>query len=115
MRALVVVEHYDDVVDAVVTPKALGTGRIGQSDSAVIVPVTGCVTPAILMPKGRNREAGSRAQGAFRPIEDMAQGPATDRRRTITLAFEDAAAAAAKHTGPAMEARKNVTPRGSLT
>jgi hypothetical protein len=47
-RAVVVADYYDEVVEVVVAPKALGARRVRMTYPSIVVPVADIITPAVV-------------------------------------------------------------------
>ncbi len=92
----VVAEHNDRVIEAVVAPKPLCAGAIGQWYAPVVVPVAGGVAPSVAFAQ---RLDGQRCGGApqpVRPVIDPDCRPKSPRGCPVALAFEGADAAFTK-------------------
>ena len=98
-RALVVVEHHDEVIEPVLAPQVFGVGRVGMADGAVVIAVGRGIAPAVVALDRRHRQAGRESWTPFGAPEDPDQPEAADWRRAIALAFHSTAPAAAERTG----------------
>jgi hypothetical protein len=60
--------------------------RIGDGDQAIVIRIARRVAPAHLRPELADRQVGLRAAAPIRPVIDLADGPAPDRRHAIAFA-----------------------------
>ena len=105
-RGLVVAEDDDHIVETIVPPKVLGTGRVGMAHAPIVVPVRGIVAPAIMPIERGDREPSARPRKPVAAIENLAQRKSTDGRCPIALALADPPPGSTQRTG------KTQGPRG---
>ena len=86
-RRVVVAEFHDNVVEAVIPPHCLVAVGKWQLDRLIIGRVRRIVTPAQIFMDRDKRKLGVRRVQPVRPEIDPAQGPVTDGRCHIALAF----------------------------
>lgn len=98
---LVVREHDHDVVEVILPPHALRTGRIGVCDLAIVIAVADLVAPTEFWPERRQRHQSSRPKQPVGTIECAADCECAHRSRAIALPLDQAP------SGSAQSARKS--------
>src|SRR5918996_4320106 len=110
-RKLVVTEHDDDVVEAILAPQAFGARRIGVLYSAIVISVARGIAPTVVRAQCQDRATGVGSRHAVGAVIDSPDAPAADRRRSVALAFASAPAGAAKRTRQSKESIRNPASR----
>jgi|GEM_PF-6038992 len=83
----VAVQHDHDVVEPVIAPHFLVTGRKGQRDRPVVKPVPRIIAPAGVRRQRLSGQLSFWREAFVRPVVDMNQLKRAGRRSTVALFF----------------------------
>ena len=86
-RRVVVADHREQVVAAVLAPQGLGLRRVGQAHAAVVERVAGGGAPAVAAADRRAGETGRRRREPVGAVKHPAQCEAAGGRLAVALAL----------------------------
>ena len=95
-RGIIVAQHDDDVVKAILPPEVFGAGGVWMDDTAIVVAVLARIAPAVRATDRTKIQACAGAGYPVGAVEGFTKLPGSDGGGSIAFAFGDLAAGAAQ-------------------